>query len=331
MRYKRIGRRRVLLACAAGVVCLLAAGKLLDLLTPQPQVGHWRSEESRERYAAAYADVLSAIPPPSATRDVATRFGTARVLQWGGPAGLDPVLLLPGRSSGAPMWAENLPSWIGTRTIYTLDPIGDAGFSAQSVPMRDPRDQAEWIADAVSALGLSRVHVVGHSFGGATAAEFAVARPELVASLTLIEPVVVLRPLPASVYLWSTLLVVPAPQAWKDHALAAIGGTSVEEVRRRTPMSVMIAEAGSGYDAALLTPRTLTDEQWRSLPMPVRVDIGGASGLAGGQEAAERIRTLLPRATTTVWPGGTHSLPMDEKAALGRALLEFWKAAEKRA
>lgn len=312
-------------------MCLLAVGKVADLLTPQPQVGQWRSEESRGRYAAAYADALAAIPPPSATRDVATRFGTVHVLQWGASTGGAPVLLLPGRSSGAPMWAENLPSWIGARTIYALDAIGDAGLSSQSVPMQDPRDQAAWIADTLSGLGLSRVHVVGHSFGGATAAEFAVARPEFVASLTLVEPVVVvIRSLPASVYVWSTVLLLPAPQAWKDRALAAIGGTSVDEVRRRTPMSVMIAEAGSGYHAALPTPRTLTDEQWRALGMPLRVDIGGASDLAGGAAAAERIRTLLPGATVTVWPGGTHSLPMDEKVALGRALLEFWQAAEGR-
>lgn len=43
-------------------------------------------------------------------------------------------------------------------------------------------------ADFLAALGLDRVHVVGHSFGGWIAAEFAVFYPERIKSLQLIAP-----------------------------------------------------------------------------------------------------------------------------------------------
>ena len=64
--------------------------------------------------------------------------------------------------------------------------------------------------------------------------------------------------------------------------------------------------------------------------MPVRLDIGGESALAGGPGAAERVTRLVSQAEVTVWPGGTHSLPMDEADALGRELLDFWDASEGR-
>lgn len=316
---------RVAKAAAMVVVLALAGGQLAHLLAPDPEVGHWKSVPARDRYMAAYAEVLATLPPPDQVRDVATSFGTVRVTMWRGGAAGRPVVLLPGHSSGAPMWAENLPSWIGRRTVYALDPIGDAGCSAQSTPMTSPSDQATWIAEAVRALRIAPVHVVGHSFGGANAARFAVEHPDLVATLTLEEPVIVIRPLPAAIYLWSSLLLLPTPQAWKDHALARIGGTSVQQVRQRTPMSVMIDAAASGYATALPTPTTLSDQQWQSLRMPVRVDIGGASTLAGGQAAADRIHRLLPDATVRVWPGATHSLPMDEHDELGPILEDFWK------
>ena len=120
------------------------------------------------------------------------------------------------------------------------------------------------------------------------------------------------------------------PQSWQDRALAEIGGTTTDDVAERSPMSVMISEATQGYTAALPMPRTLTDDQWRSLTMPVRLDIGGESALAGGPGAAERVTRLVSQAEVTVWPGGTHSLPMDEADALGRELLDFWDASEGR-
>lgn len=319
--------RRVAAVLGLVVLVLLAGTQLADLLFPAPKVGHWRDAGSRDRYRAAYQEVLATLPPPDVVRDVPTGFGTVRVLGWQGDAAGDPVLLVPGHSSGAPMWAENLPHWIGKRTVYAVDPLGDAGYSAQSLPLRTPADQAHWMAQTLNGLGISRAHVVGHSFGGANAAALALHHPDKVASLSLLEPVVVLSPLPKSIYLWSALLVLPVPQSWKNRALAEIGGTSVAEVGRRSPMSRMIDEASKGYETALPMPEEFSDEQWRSLRMPVRLDIGSESELAGGEGGADRARKLMPQATVTVWPGGTPSLPMDEHERIGAELLAFWAKA----
>ena len=333
MQYKRIVQRvgRVMKVVAVAVILGLAASKVVDLFTADPQVGHWRTQEARSAYERAYRDVLAGLPAPDVTREVKTDYGIVHALVWNGPddAGA-PVLLMPGRSSGAPMWAENLPSWIGQRTVIALDPIGDAGLSAQSMPLGEPADQGAWVSQAIDWLGMNTVHVVGHSFGGATATELALAHPEQVASLTLLEPIMAASGMPASIYFWSTIAALPTPQSWQDRALAEIGGTTTDDVAERSPMSVMISEATQGYTAALPMPRTLTDDQWRSLTMPVRLDIGGESALAGGPGAAERVTRLVSQAEVTVWPGGTHSLPMDEADALGRELLDFWDASEGR-
>ncbi len=322
-RRKRL--RRTLKWASIVVVALLAAAQLRDIVDPEPGVGHWRSPEAQQAYMTAYNEVLTTVKAPDSTRDVRTRFGTVRVTSWHGTEPGAPVVLLPGHSSGAPMWAENLPSWIGKRTVHALDPIGDAGLSVQSLPLRSVDDQAEWIAQTLHGLGVEKAHVVGHSFGAATAAQFAVLHPELVQSLTLLEPVLVIKQLSASTILWSVPLTVPAPQSWQDHALAHIGGTTVDEVRERTPLSRLINSASVGYSTAMPTPKTLSDEAWRLLSMPVRVDLGEASSLSGGAQAADRVRPLLSHGTVRIWPGGTHSLPMDEHATLGPELLEFWR------
>lgn len=92
-------------------------------------------------------------------------------------------------------------------------------------------------------------------------------------------------------------------------------------------MARMIDEATRGYSASLPTPSPLSDEQWRAITSPVRVDLRGRQSLSGSS-AAERIRTLLPDATVTVWPDGTHSLPMDHREEFDQLLPDFWAAAE---
>ncbi|WP_394277098.1 alpha/beta fold hydrolase [Luteococcus sp.] len=322
MQYIRIGRFAKWLCVVT--VCALATGQLVDLVRRDPQVGHWRTMEDQARYGTARDAVMSRLPRPDHERSVVTSFGLVRVVTWVGGQPGSPVVLLPGHSSGIPMWADNLPSWIGTRTIHALDPVGDAGMSAQTVPMSGPDDQAQWVSEVIAALDIHRAHLVGHSFGAATAAVVATRYPEQVASLALLEPVLVIQRPSATVLLWSGVLALPTPQSWRDHALARIGGTSVEEVRQRTPMSEMIDAASSGYRPAMPTPPRLTDDEWSRLAMPVRVDLGAASTLSGHERAAERIRALLPDATVKVWPGRGHSLPMEEKDALGDELLDFW-------
>ena len=105
--------------------------------------------------------------------------------------------------------------------------------------------------------------VAACGIGGANAAILAVRHPALVATLTLLEPVIVVEQLPASALFWATLTQLPVPQDLKDRALAEIGGVSVEEVRERTPMSVLIDAASAHYSTALPLPRTLTDQEWQ--------------------------------------------------------------------
>lgn len=341
----RIRRRRVLSALAGVLVAWLVVDKALAVIAPEPTVGHWRSQEGFEAYRAAYDDVMATLPEPARAHDVATEYGTVRVYEWaateaGERAGETeeertdaeeetasgerlPVVLLPGIRSGAPMWGENLLHWIGDRTLYAMDAIGDAGMSVQSVPFTSFDDQAAWVEQVLSGLELERAHVVGHSFGAAVAATHTLHHPGRVASLTLLEPVMVLRGLPASVYLWSSLLLLPAPQSWKERALAEIGGVTVEEVRERTPMSVMIDEGSQHYAALAPTPRTLSDEEWGSISVPVRVDIADDHSLAGGEEAAKRARDL-GKGPVTVWPGTSHSLPMQAAEELGPELEAYW-------
>jgi pimeloyl-ACP methyl ester carboxylesterase len=318
------------------VVVVLAAVTVLRLVSPgAPQAGAWRSVQGREEYVDAYERVLQQLPEPAVTSDVRTRYGTVRAYQWSGGAGagVPPVVLLPGRTSGAPMWRDNLPGLAGPHRIIALDPLGDAGMSEQSVPMTGMPDQAAWLDDVLDEIAPeTAVHLVGHSFGGATAAAYALEHPDRVASLTLLEPVFTLAGPPLSIYLWSTIILLPTPQSWRDEALRRLGGVDDEPPAGRQeaedPLVRMIDVGAREYSARLPRPQVLDAGRLAALTMPVYVGLGGKHSLAGGQAAADAARAHLPQATVEVWPGTSHSLPMQVPDALGRDLLAFWDSAE---
>lgn len=271
---------------------------------------------------------MSELPPPDRTHDLPTSFGTVRAYEWSGPADAPEtaILLVPGRSSGAPMWSANLPGFLATHRVFAFDALGDAGLSVQNTPFTHFDDQAQWIAEAVVALTSGRVHVVGHSFGGATAVTYARVHPERVASLVALEPVFTFAWPPPWVFFWTTVGALPfVSRSLREKALGRIGGEDFASARE-DPTAQMIAAGTEHFVAALPTPRLLSDVTATPLSMPVYVAIAARDSLAGGDRAAARARRLLPDATVTVWPDTTHSLPMQVPEALGAALRAFWKA-----
>jgi pyruvate dehydrogenase E2 component (dihydrolipoamide acetyltransferase) len=121
-------------------------------------------------------------------RDIDAGGQRLRLLDLGGgdsSAGATPVLLVHGFGADLNSWMFTQPALAEGRRAVALDLPGHGG-STKEVGAGDAETLAAAVADALDALGLERVHLVGHSMGGAIAIALAGRRPERVASLTLI-------------------------------------------------------------------------------------------------------------------------------------------------
>jgi pimeloyl-ACP methyl ester carboxylesterase len=103
----------------------------------------------------------------------------------------DPLLFLHGAGGWA--WTPLLASL--SRTFRVIAPE-HPGFGRSSVPdwMLSVGDLAFFYLDALRALGLDRLHLVGHSLGGWTAAEMAIRSTARLKSLALLAPAGTLAP-----------------------------------------------------------------------------------------------------------------------------------------
>jgi pyruvate dehydrogenase E2 component (dihydrolipoamide acetyltransferase) len=117
---------------------------------------------------------------------VALESGTLRFLRQG--EGGEPVVLLHGFGGDLGNWLFAMPALAARRAVYALDLPGHGGSSKQ-VSAGDPAALAATVEQFLDSQALDRVHLAGHSLGGLVAAKVALARPDRVASLTLVASV----------------------------------------------------------------------------------------------------------------------------------------------
>ena len=132
---------------------------------------------------AAEADTAadSTAPRP---REIAAGATRLRLLETG--AGEEvPVVLLHGFGADLDSWMFVQPVLAETRRAIALDLPGHGG-SEKVLAGADAPSFAAVIDRALAALGIARLHLVGHSMGGGIAVAFASRQPERVASLSLI-------------------------------------------------------------------------------------------------------------------------------------------------
>lgn len=318
---------RTLIAFIA-ILVAFGAVKIIETLQPETRIGHFRSKKGFEEYQLHYSDALAEMPTPARTQTIATTYGDVRVYEWETPETKDtiPIILLPGRASGVPMWSENLNGFASKHRVIAVDAIGDAGLSIQRLPLTTAEEQGAWINEVVSEVAPHGAHIVGHSFGGSTATIYARTHPNNVVSLTLLEPAFTFGYPPISVFLWGSMTQLPGlPKSIREYALGKISGTEYSDT---TAVARMINTAATEYSSNLPTPTPLTEHQAQTLTMPVYVALASDSKIVGVQDTTE-VTALLPHAMVKRWEHTTHSLPMEVAKPLTSELEAFWHAAEK--
>lgn len=96
-----------------------------------------------------------------------------------------PLVLVHGLGVSGAYWRRVQPLLAARRPVYAVDLPG-FGRTTRPRAILDSSGQARALADWLAALGLPRVHLMGHSAGGQVVAAFADAHPERVARLVLI-------------------------------------------------------------------------------------------------------------------------------------------------
>lgn len=203
--------------------------------------------------------------------------------------------------------------------------------------MPRPADVAGQAADCralLRYLGVERAHVVGHSYGGCVALQLALDAPEVVHSLTVLEPALMVG---ASARSYRDALARGAERyreagaaVFVDEFLQARIGTGYRAFLDRVlpgafAQAVADAENWVEVEASGLPDWSFGEAEAGRIAQPVLAVLGGESEalwLRFG-EAHRLLLAWLPHAEGFVLPGTTHFMQLQDPRGLADALAAF--------
>ncbi|MEV6431261.1 alpha/beta hydrolase [Nocardia sp. NPDC051463] len=287
---------------------------------PADKVGYFASRAGFDRFAAAYRDGMAQLPAPSEKVAVTTSFGPVRGYRFG-EAGGTPLVLLSGRQASTPLWGVNLPGLMAQHTVWSIDSIGEPGASTQHRPLTGPADQATWVAEAITGLGLERAHLLGVSIGGWLATQVAIHQPKRTASVTLLDPANTFAPLTWKMVTVSLGSVIPGlPMRARYWLLSWIsGGARVDD---SVPEGRLVATAMRDFTSAQPMPVRPSQDQLANITVPVLAILAGRSIVHDTQRAATTARTI-PGAEVEVWPVASHAVNGEFPDRIAARFAEF--------
>lgn len=288
----------------------------------------YRSAAARD-FCFAHLDTLAAKlwPIPSESRTVATSFGDSFV-RIGGPPAAPPLVLLPGVTATSLMWAPNIQALSAHCRTFAVDRLGDFGKTLCARPVETFDGQVIWLDELLDALGLrTGVNLVGISYGGALAAQYALRFPARLDNLVLLAPANTVLRTRAEFWIRVFWLAVarrrgvPAFIRWifadlarKDPAEAsAIAGLLFINMSNMAPRKTPI-------------PRVFTDAEWRGLKTPTLFLVGENEVIYSAKKAVSRLKQVAPAVTAEIVPNAGHDLTIVQADAVNRRILEFLRA-----
>jgi pimeloyl-ACP methyl ester carboxylesterase len=246
----------------------------------------------------------------------------------------DPVLLVHGITTYSFLWRNIIPGLQDAFDAIAVDLLGCGDSDKPLDASYALRDHADRLRDFILALGLRRVHFVGHDLGGGIGQILAVRHPELVSSLTMIntvgydfwpvQPIVAMRTpiirqfMMAAVDLGAFTLIVRRGLYHKDGATPELMSHFMK------PMRTVVGRKAFLHFAHCLDNHDLTSiaAPLRRLRMPVLIVRGDADVYLSAR-ISERLHEEITASRLVRIATGGHFIQEDEPVWLARTVAGF--------
>jgi pimeloyl-ACP methyl ester carboxylesterase len=283
----------------------------------------FKTPDGEAAFLAAYDAALKLWPVPYEEMDVPTPFGMTHVVV-SGPKDAPPLVLLHGYWATSTMWAPNIADFSKDYLVYAIDVMGQPSKSIPGEPIRDAADYAAWLTATLDALHLDCVCLVGMSFGGWLALNYAVAAPARLRKLVLLSPGGFL-PMVRQFSLRG-LLMVAVPTRFTVNSFMRWLGLTATNAR---PVLELMYRGLKHFrvppETARVMPTVFSDDELRMMRVPTLLLIGDHEVISAPATALARAQRLIPHLEGELVPHCRHDMCFSQYRIVDGRVLDFLK------
>jgi pimeloyl-ACP methyl ester carboxylesterase len=289
----------------------------------------FKSKKGETAYMAAYDAMMRYWPVPYESFDIPGPYGCTHLVA-SGPKDAPALVLLHGGRASLTMWSANVGDLSWEYRVYAVDIIGQPGKSIASTTFKTRADLVPWFTGLLDALKISKANLVGQSYGGWFALNYALRVPERVNKLALISPAACFLPLNrqhalrgALMFFFPTRLAMKSFKRWetypeniKDKGNLAFFNAKTEQLYLGFKRYRCQGEA---------TPDIFSDDELKSLQTPTLVLIGQQEVIYDPVASIERARRLILHIQAGLVPHASHDLAYFQAGVVDERILGFLK------
>jgi 3-oxoadipate enol-lactonase len=242
----------------------------------------------------------------------------------------EPLVLVPGFGTGLWIWYRQVAAFAERFRVVVFDPRGVAGSPAPDAPFT-MRDLADDLAALLEGLRVERAHVLGASFGGFVAQEFALAHPgrtrSLVLCCTSYGGAGHVPPAPETLAAIASTKGLNTAERVRENLLLAFSPRFVEEQPAEVERVISLrAESDVPESAYLrqLQAAVAFDAAARvgAISVPTLVVTGDADAIVPHQNSLN-LAAAIPGAKLRVIDGGSHAFFIEQPDEFNRSVIDF--------
>ena len=300
-----------------------------------PDYYPFKNKAAEQHYREYYNERAKQWPTPSESRCIKTRFGKTFV-RICGQEKAPPLVLLPSGFASSLIWLPNIEGLAPHFRIYAVDNIYDVGLSVNIRPVQDADDLTDWLDELLTGLEIgNNINLMGLSFGGWLTSQYALRHQDRLRSVVMAAPVATIFPLPGA-WAWRGIMgALPPHKFFMKHFLTnwmcqdlAKNGDELSKQMLANWMNDALKAMKCFTFRMPITPTVLTDEELRSLKIPVLFLVGEHEVVYRADQAVRRINSIAPSIVTEVVPNASHDLTISQTRFVNSKVTAFLRKIE---